>query len=336
MPSANLSSTSETGPTAAPSKGARTVQLGMIPAVVVVFVIGAVANESFLTSSNLLNVLRQSSELAILVLAQTLILLCGKFDLSLESTVAFAPMLAAWLILPAVAGGTDALPTAVGIALIFAVGAVIGLANGFLATKLRLNAFIVTLAVLILLRGATLGVADGRTLSDLPSAFTYLGSTNFIGLPIPVWIAGLLFIGAHFFLRYHRHGRAIYAVGGNRIAARAAGIRVDRTVLAVYLIGGLLAALAGLLLSGRLGAVTAGQGQNMIFTVMAAAVIGGISLNGGRGTILGALSGVLLLAVISNILTLSQISTFWIDAANGAIILAALLIQRATGETSES
>lgn len=311
------------------------VQLGMIPALVVVVVIGSVLNSAFLTTGNLLNVAQQSSELAILVLAETLILLTGKFDLSLESTIGFAPMLAAWLVLPAAIGGTGALPTVAGLVVLFAVGAAIGLVNGFMVIRLGLNAFIVTLAVLILLRGATLGVADGRTLANLPPAFTYLGSTAFIGLPFTVWIAAVLFLGVHLVLRYHRHGRALYAVGGNPVAARAAGIRVQRTVLAVYVVGGLLAALAGLLLIGRLGAVTAGQGQNMIFTVFAAAVIGGISLNGGRGSILGALLGVLLLGTISNILTLSQISTFWIDAANGAIILAALLIQRATGETSE-
>lgn len=311
-------------------------QFGMIPAVVAAIVIGALVNDAFLTPGNLLNVLQQSAELAILVIAETLILLTGKFDLSLESIVGFAPMLAAWLVLPAVLGGTEAIPAALGLVVLFGVGAGVGLLNGLMVTRLGLNAFITTLAVLILLRGATLGVADGRTLASLPPAFTYLGSTSFVGLPFTVWIAAVLFAGVHLFLRYHRHGRALYAVGGNAVAARAAGIRVSRTVLAVFVVAGVLAALAGLLLTGRLAAVTAGQGQNMIFTVFAAAVIGGISLNGGRGSVLGALLGVLLLGVISNILTLSQISTFWIDAANGAIILAALLIQRATGEKSEA
>ncbi|TQM36982.1 ABC transporter permease [Pseudonocardia cypriaca] len=310
-------------------------QLGMIPAVVAAIVIGALVSDAFLTPGNLLNVLQQSAELAILVIAETLILLTGKFDLSLESVVGFAPMLAAWLVLPSVLGGTEAIPAATGLIVLFGVGAAVGLLNGLMVTRLRLNAFITTLAVLILLRGATLGVADGRTLANLPPAFTYLGSTSFVGLPFTVWIAAVLFAGVHLFLNYHRHGRAIYAVGGNPVAAHAAGIRVSRTVLAVFVVAGVLAALAGLLLTGRLAAVTAGQGQNMIFTVFAAAVIGGISLNGGRGSVLGALLGVLLLGVISNILTLSQISTFWIDAANGAIILAALLIQRATGEKSE-
>ncbi|WP_329091546.1 MULTISPECIES: ABC transporter permease [unclassified Streptosporangium] len=314
---------------------ALSVQLGMIPAVVIALAIGFLVNDAFLTPGNLVNVLQQSSELAILVVAETLILLTGRFDLSLESVVAFAPMLAVWLVLPAAVGGVGVLPATVGLVVLFAVGALTGLFNGLMVTRLRLNAFIVTLAMLILLRGATLGVANGRTLADLPAPFTYLGSTAFLGLPFTVWIAAALFAGVHWFLRHHRHGRALYAVGGNSTAARAAGIRVPSAILAVYVVGGLLAALAGLLLAGRLAAVTAGQGQNMIFSVFAAAVIGGIGLNGGKGSILGALTGVLLLGIISNILTLSQISTFWIDAANGAIILGALLIQRATGETGE-
>ncbi|GAB3977120.1 ABC transporter permease [Actinoallomurus acanthiterrae] len=314
---------------------ALTIQLGMVPALSIAVLIGSLANNTFLTSSNLINVLQQSAELGILVIAETLILLTGKFDLSLESIIGFAPMLGAWLVLPNVKGGVGALPTAAGLAIMFAVGALIGLLNGLMVTRLRLNAFIVTLAVLILLRGATLGVADGRTLADLPAAFTYLGNTAFLGLPFAIWIAGVLFAAAHWFLRHNRHGRALYAVGGNSIAARAAGIRVTSMILSVYVVGGLLSALAGLLLAGRLAAVTAGQGQNMIFSVFAAAVIGGISLNGGKGSIFGALTGVLLLGIISNILTLSQISTFWIDAANGAIILGALLVQRAAGITSE-
>lgn len=236
-------------------------QLGMIPAVVAAIVIGALVSDAFLTPGNLLNVLQQSAELAILVIAETLILLTGKFDLSLESVVGFAPMLAAWLVLPSVLGGTEAIPAATGLIVLFGVGAAVGLLNGLMVTRLRLNAFITTLAVLILLRGATLGVADGRTLANLPPAFTYLGSTSFVGLPFTVWIAAVLFAGVHLFLNYHRHGRAIYAVGGNPVAAHAAGIRVSRTVLAVFVVAGVLAALAGLLLTGRLAAVTAGQGQ---------------------------------------------------------------------------
>jgi simple sugar transport system permease protein len=313
-------------------------ELGMIPAIIIAGVIGIVVSPFFLTQNNLINILQQSSELSIVVFGQALIILVGRFDLSQESVVGFAPMVAAWLVLPAAAGGLGIeLPGAVGIVVLFAIGAAVGAMNAFFVVKLGLNAFITTLAVLILLRGSTLGVANGRTLAELPPAFTYLGSTSMAGIPLSVWIAALLFVIVSVVVRYHRFGRSLYVIGGNALAARAAGIRVDRITLTVYVIGGLFAALAGLLFTGRLGAVTANQGQNLIFTVMAAAVIGGISLNGGRGTIFGALTGVLLLGIINNILTLSQVSSFWIQASQGAIILAALLVQRlTTGEKEQT
>jgi simple sugar transport system permease protein len=140
---------------------------------------------------------------------------------------------------------------------------------------------------------------------------------------------------AGLFLRYSSLGRSVYAIGGNAEAARAAGIRIDRVHWFVFLAGSLLAALGGLLLTGRQGAVTAAQGQNLIFSAFAAAVIGGISLNGGRGRILGVATGALLLGVINNLLQLSQVPVFWIDAAYGAMILIALLLAKFTGQGAE-
>jgi len=214
---------------------------------------------------------------------------------------------------------------------VFAIGAVIGLANGFLIVRLRLNAFIVTLAMLILLRGMTLGVTNGKTLFDLPDAFLYLGTEKWLGVPVSIWVAGVLYVVFGLCLRYHRVGRALYAIGGNAEAARVAGIEVERITWGVYVVGGVLAALAGLMLTGRIASVVSSQGQNMIFYVFAAAVIGGISLNGGRGRLLGALTGVLLLGFLQNILTLAQVPAFWIDAAYGAIILVSLILARVTG-----
>ena len=154
--------------------------------------------------------------------------------------------------------------------------------------------------------------------------------SNFSSLP---WCTlGFMFLGFGLVMRYHRLGRAVYAIGGNAEAARVAGIPVERITWALFVIGGLLAALAGLLLTGRIASVVASQGQNMIFYVFAAAVIGGISLNGGQGRLLGALTGVLLLGILQNVLTLSQIAAFWIDAAYGAIVLISLIIARLSGE----
>jgi ribose/xylose/arabinose/galactoside ABC-type transport system permease subunit len=309
-------------------------ELVLLPVIALAMVVGALVNPSFLTSDNLLNILQQSSELSILVIAQSLILICGKFDLSLESVVGFCPMLAAWLIVKDTTQGGSGfgLNGFAGIAVVLVAGAAIGFFNGFLVVRMRLNAFIATLAMLILLRGTTVGMTNGRTLFDLPPEFLYLGTASWLGIPVAIWIAGFLYIVVGIVMRYHRIGRAIYAIGGNAEAARIAGIPVERVTWGIFVLGGLLAALAGLMLTGRIASVVASQGQNMIFYVFAAAVIGGISLNGGQGRLLGALTGVLLLGVLQNVLTLSQIAAFWIDAAYGAIILLSLLVTRLTGE----
>jgi simple sugar transport system permease protein len=312
-------------------------ELALVPAIGLAILVGALVSDAFLTSANITNLLETSAVLGVVVIAETLILLVGRFDLSLESIVGLAPMVVAWMItakgLNGLGLGLDPL-LAMAIALL--VGAAVGMVNGLLVVKLQLNAFIVTLAMLILLRGVVLGISHGSTFFNLPSEFTYLGTARWLGIPASVCVVAALFAIAAAFLRYHRVGRSMYAIGGNAAAARAAGIRVDRIIIGVYVVAGVLAAFAGLLLTARVSAVTAGSGQNLIFTVFAAAVIGGISLEGGRGRMVGALSGVLLLGIISNILTLSQVESFWIDACFGAIILIALIIARITGGRQDS
>jgi simple sugar transport system permease protein len=287
---------------------------------------------AFLTTENVINVAQQSAALGAVVVAETLILLTGKFDLSLQSTYGLAPMVGAWLIVSTDAQGlgTNWNPF-LGIAIVLLIGLAVGAFNGFMVIKLGFNAFIFTLAMLILLAGIQVGIVNGRTVYHLPDAFTYLGSQYLLGVPVSIWVTGAIFLLSALFLRYHRVGRAIYAIGGNTEAARAAGVHVDRVRIGVFIVASLLAALAGLMTAGQVVAVTASQGNNLIFQVFAAAVIGGISLEGGRGRMVGALTGVILLALVTNILILSQIQTFWIDAANGLIILIALALARLIG-----
>ncbi len=312
-------------------------ELTLLPAIVATIVAGSLISDAFLTVENFSNILQQSSELAVLVIAESLILIAGRFDLSLESIVGVAPMLSAWLIVSdtSVGGSGVGLGAGWAIGLLFLAGGAVGAVNGFLVVRLRLNAFIVTLAMLILLRGITLGITNGKTLFDLPNAFLWLGTAKLLGLPVSIWVAGLLYLMFGLFLRYHRLGRALYAIGGNAEAARVAGIRVERVTWGVYVAAGLLASLAGLMLTGRIASVVSSQGQNMIFYVFAAAVIGGIGLNGGRGRLAGALTGVLLLGILQNVLTLAQMPAFWIDAAYGAIILVALILARLSGAAGQ-
>lgn len=304
-------------------------ELSVLPGLVIVAVIGAIISPAFLTTANLTLILRQSAELGIVVIGLAFILLTGKLDISLESTVGLAPMIAAWLMIPSVTGG---LGTEIGpfpaILITIAVGLLIGLINGLLVVKVKLDPFIVTLAMLILLRGVTLGVSEGKTLAGLSPVFRYIGSARWIGIPVAIWLTGLLFLIAGVILRYSSWGRALYAIGGNAEAARAAGIRVNLVLITAFVAASGLAAFAGLMLSGRLASVTSGMGENLIFSALAAAVIGGVQLTGGQGRIVGALLGVLLLGTLTNVLTLAGVPTFWINAVYGAVILLALLVGR--------
>jgi simple sugar transport system permease protein len=261
-------------------------EAALLPVLAVLLVIGALLNSHFLTVSNITGIGQQISALGVVVVGESLILLIGGMDLSLESTYGLAPMLAAWLIVPVASFGNGVLlDPYLGILILLAVGVAVGFVNGLLIVKGRLNGFIVTLGMTILLAG------------------------------------------------FHRLGRAIYAIGGNREAARAAGIRVDRVRIGVYVAGSVLAAVGGLMEAGRVSSVasTQGYGEGIIFAVFAAAVIGGVSLQGGRGNMIGAASGVVLLGVVQNILDLENAPNYWIDAIDGGVILVALILARVIG-----
>src|SRR5260370_9841903 len=191
-------------------------ELALLPVIVLLLVVGAFVNPAFLTASNFINVAQESAALGAVVVAETLILLTGKFDLSLQSTYGLAPMVGAWLIVsPDGQGlGTDWNPF-IGIAIVLLVGLAVGALNGFLVIKLGFNAFIFTLAMLILLAGIQVGIVSGRTIYHLPDPFAYFGSQYLLGVPVSVWVTGAIFLLSALFLRYHRVGRAIYAIGGN-------------------------------------------------------------------------------------------------------------------------
>jgi simple sugar transport system permease protein len=320
-------------------KLARFRDFALIPVIGLLLLAGFIASPFFLTLDNMVAVLQQSTELSLVVLAEALILLVGRMDLSLESTVGLAPVIGVWLVLPshgARFNGLDLLPGWTAIPLCLLAGAVIGVVNAVVILKVRINAFIWTLGMLITLRGLQLLITGGQSVFELPDSFKYLGRAAWLGVPASVWICGALYVIGIVALGWYRHGRSLYAIGGNADAARAAGIRVDRVVLAVFVLGSVLAALAGILFVGRLGSIAASQGANMIFQVFAAAVIGGISLNGGRGTLFGALSGVLVLTLIVNVMTFAGVPPTWDLFLDGVIILGALVVSRfASGEAQD-
>jgi simple sugar transport system permease protein len=299
-------------------------EAALLPVLAVLLVVSSILNSHFLTVSNMTGIGQQISALGVVVVGESLILLIGGMDLSLESTFGLAPMIAAWLIVPVASFGDGLLLNPyLGLLILLAVGAAVGLVNGLLIVKGRLNGFIVTLGMTILLAGIQDGIVKGQAPFNLPTAFGYLGSAAFGAFPVSLIVAAVIFILTGLFLRYHRLGRAIYAVGGNREAARAAGIKVDQVRMGVYVAGSILAAIGGLMEAGRVSSVTPtqGYGEGIIFPVFAAAVIGGVSLQG----------GVILLGVVQNILELENAPNYWIDAIDGGVILFALILARVIG-----
>lgn len=306
---------------------------------VAVFVFFMLQSEHFFTSTNISNILSAAAVLGVLVVGQTFVLITGNFDLSSESTLGLAALFGIWLIVPAMApnwGGGVLLNPYLATAIILAMGAAIGYAIGVLITLGKMNNFIVTLAMLLILRGLMLAFTEGNATSGLnyPPAeiFYWLGHKVAFEIPgivkisIAVVAAAIVFAAGHVILNHRRFGRELYAIGGNRQAAIASGIDADLRIRQVYMISGALAAFGGWMLAGRVASIQVNLGEGYIFTVMAAAVIGGISLQGGRGTMLGALGGVLLLSTIDRGLNLMRVSVFWIKVIQGLIIMLAMFV----------
>ncbi|MEI7601143.1 MAG: ABC transporter permease [Aestuariivirga sp.] len=305
----------------------------------VVFIFFIFQSEHFLSENNISNIFSAAAVMGVLVVGQTYVLITGNFDLSSESTLGMAALLGIWLIVPAAAphfGGGLLVNPYLAIFCILLMGAVIGYVIGCLITYGQMNNFIVTLAMLLVIRGLMLAFTEGNAVNGLnnPQAdtFYWLGHDTafiipgFMKVSYSVLAAGATFLVGHIILKHHRFGRELYAIGGNRDAAVASGINADRRVRQVYAISGILAAIAGWMLAGRVVSIQVSLGEGYIFTVMAAAVIGGISLQGGRGTMLGALGGVLLLSVIDRGLNLMHVSVFWVRVIQGLIILLAMFI----------
>ena len=288
----------------------------------------------FLSSVTLVNVLLHASVLGILTIGQTICLLSGNFDLSAEGIVSLLTVLAAWLMLPyremtlAQAGGVGwELSPYIVIPMMLVLGTLIGWINGVLISRLKMNNFIVTLAMQLFLRGIAYVISLGAIMPGTPKDFNWLGGGRIGVVPISVIVTILLFLAFEFFIRYARFGRELYAVGANRDAARASGFNPERTVIKAYMIGGLMAGLASWMLLGRLEVSTPTLGQGMTLETVASAVIGGVALSGGSGSSMGAFSGVLLLSVVDTGLNMMEVDPFWITGIRGLIILVALLIE---------
>ncbi|GHD66121.1 MULTISPECIES: ABC transporter permease subunit [Jeongeupia] len=307
-----------------PQTKATLQKLGPLIALVIMSVVLAAMSPDFLTVGNLLNVLRQVSINALIAFGMTFVILLAGIDLSVGSVLALSAALMAGLM----GGGMN--PVAATMVGLIA-GAAMGLLNGLIVTKGKVAPFIATLGTMTLYRGWTMVYTNGSPMTGFNSDFIYmLGSGYVFGIvPIPVVITLVVFGALWFVLKKTVFGRHVYAVGGNPEASKLSGVKVDRVQLWVYSLSGLMAALAGAILTSRLNSAQPTAGAGYELDAIAAVVIGGTSLAGGRGWIVGTLIGAVLLGVLNNGLNLLGVSSFYQQVIKGIIILLAVLIDRA-------
>jgi ribose transport system permease protein len=281
----------------------------------------SVLSPSFLATNNLLNVLRQISVNALLAFGMTTVILAAGIDLSVGSVLAFSGAVAAQLAV----GGS---PAAIAMLAALGLGVLLGLFNGVFVALAGIAPFIVTLGGLTIFRGATLVFTNGRPITGLPESFDALGNGIALGVPVPVWVMLAFLALTHFLLRFTALGRAIYAVGGNEEAARLSGIHVAGVKLFTYAYSGVAAALGALVLTSRLNSAQPTAGSGFELDAIAAVVVGGTSLFGGRGGVLGSFLGASIIGVLNNGMNLMNVSAFYQQIVKGAVILGALLVDR--------
>jgi len=296
-----------------------TRQLGTFAGLLALCVVLWAATPHFLTVSNLLNVLEQTSINAIVAVGMTFVIISGGIDLSVGSVLALAGIALA-------SGLASGVPAPASLALALATGTACGLVNGTLITFGRLPPFIATLGMMSVARGAALMVAEGRPISGFTEGFRALATSRWLMVPAPVILTAVVYVVAHFVLAHTVFGRATYAIGGNEEAARLSGVSVRFHKTAVYGVAGLTSAIAAILLTARLNSAQPTAGTMYELDAIAATVIGGTSLLGGEGTLAGALIGALIMGVLRNGLNLLNVSSFFQQVVIGAVIIGAVLI----------
>jgi ribose transport system permease protein len=274
-------------------------------------------SDAFLTTNNLLNVLRQTALLFLMASGLTLVILTAGLDLSVGANIGLSACLAAIIIKST---GSPWLGVATGVGC----GAAVGLLNGVLVTALRVPAFVATYGMMWLILGATYFYMGGETVHGFPPSFRQFGSGYFLDVPIPIYMMLLFLMLGTLFAQRTVWGQQIYAIGANPVAARLSGIPVERRLVLVYVVSGAMAGLASLILLARVNSAEADIGEHFTLPAIAAVVIGGTSLFGGSGTIVGTLIGALILTLVVNGMNLLQINASWQPLVTGVIILFAV------------
>ena len=297
--------------------------MGTLIGLVIIFAVFAVLSPVFLTVPNLINIMQQSAINALVALGMTLVIISAGIDLSVGPVAALAAVICASLMVAGVP-----VPLAVLLALLG--GALYGVFNGVLIAYAGLQPFIVTLGGLSLCRALALIYTGGNPIFGIPQSFRSFINGSLLGIPCPIIIAGVVAITLYIVLTKTPLGEYIFAVGGNEEAARVCGVPVARTKIAVYVISGVLASIAALILVGRLGAADPTLGNLWEMNAIAAAAIGGASLMGGKGSVIGTILGAIILGTLINGFTLLNIQSFYQLLATGVIIIVAMLVDRAT------
>lgn len=299
------------------AKSLQHVVWGWLVGLVIIF---GLLNSFFFSTANLQNILVQATVLGLLGLAQSLPLLVSEIDLSIAANMGFSSVVGALLITRLGA------PSLIGAVAGMAVGAAIGCLNGICITRLRMVSLIESLGMMIILQGALLAITQGNTITDLPDSYTWIGQATFRGWPVmPLVLLGA-FICMSLMLRRTVLGRSLYATGGNAAAAFVAGIRTNRIKVIAFTLSGLLAGIAGYLLAAWQMAITSDQGNGFLLYAIAAPIIGGVSVFGGRGNTLGIFGGVLLLTIIFVGLAVVSVPSFYVNMIGGVLIFIAVAV----------
>jgi putative xylitol transport system permease protein len=304
---------------------------GIVTAFFVLCIVLSVVSDYFLTVGNILNILRQASINGVLAIGMTFVILTRGIDLSVGSVAALSGIVATSFATRSAIAGVHGAPYPALLAILagLAVGLVSGGASGAVITRFRVPPFVVTLGMLSTARGLTLLYAGGRPIPNLTSQFRWIGTAEAFGIPLPIVVLALVFGIAWWVLSYTRFGRHVYATGGNPRASTSSGINVTRVRLSVYMISGVLAALAGILLAARTGSGLTQAGISYELDAIAAVVIGGTSLSGGVGGVIGTLFGALIIGVMNNGLDLLGVDSNYQQIFKGLMIIGAVMLDSA-------
>jgi ribose transport system permease protein len=293
---------------------------GLLGIYIILLVALSILSPYFLGVNNFLNILVAVSTIGIMSVTMTMVIVSGGIDLSIGSVVAIAGVI--------VAQFSQSMPMPIVILIALLVGALIGAINGLAVTRLNINPLIATLGMMSIVRGLAFVYSGGLTRDIFSEGFAFLGQGYVLGIPFQVIVMIILFLLTAWILRQTTFGRSIYAIGGNAQASRLAGMPVRRVQMSVYVLSGLSAALGGVFLASQLSAGAPAAATGIELSVIAAVILGGSSLSGGKGSIWGTLLGVLILGTLNNGLTLLNVSSYYQDVARGLVLLLAVGIDQ--------